>query len=310
MPYSLAADPPGGACEEADAATVTTPTPASMTIVEPFLEAIRPQLRVRHSCCRTRRRLRPLPAAPEGPGALVGHMVELFGLKSKPELNGRRGRVSGYNSETGRAAVLLKSIKAFGAVEKTALALQPANLRFVEDAPPAPSRSPIGVDHLTWTHLLEHAGLPHLKHLLWSVHEEAICDALMAKVRRAAGKEAIALCAAPSLNLLLRCCLSSITWRLQVPERGKALAELQRLGVHEEVDREDVVDALLQPASTIFPNCSSSASAVLKLAFARVSQKEREREREFDSQRAGEPIACSSSTALVYERRRKASIPV
>ena len=143
-----------------------------------IVAAARPLFRVSHHCCRTTRRLRPLPVASEGPAALVGQTVELFGLKSKPDLNGRRGRVVNFTEETGRVGVLLKSIKAFGAVEKSTLALLPANLHVVEA-----SAAKTDEGATTWAVLLDHLGLGHLRTIPWWAHEEVIADALMPQAR-------------------------------------------------------------------------------------------------------------------------------
>jgi hypothetical protein len=122
------------------------------------------------------------PPTPKGPAALVRRTVEIHGLTKRPELNGRRGRVLTYNEETGRAGVLLKSLQAFGSVEKTTLALLPANLNAMDDAPSKPEPE----DAVTWSRFFEYLGMPHLKPVIWVQYEEKLCDhhaAPLARVR-------------------------------------------------------------------------------------------------------------------------------
>ena len=169
---------PTDSAEPADCPAVEPPTPPpALPPVKLATATLKSLFSVRHRCCRTTRRLRPVPTPPTGPEALVGQTVELLGLKSKPELNGRRGRVLNYSPETGRAGVLLRSIKAFGAVEKITIALLPTNLQVIEVAAAMQEDGAA-----TWAVLLDHLQLPYLKHIPWWAHEEAIGDALMPKV--------------------------------------------------------------------------------------------------------------------------------
>ena len=57
-------------------------------------------------------------AAEREPQQLVGRLVELVGLKARPDLNGRRGRVVEFKPQTGRLGVVLKTIGSFGRVER------------------------------------------------------------------------------------------------------------------------------------------------------------------------------------------------
>jgi len=155
--------------------------------------------------------------------------------------------VLNYSPETGRAGVLLRSIKAFGAVEKITIALLPTNLQVIEVAAAMQEDGAA-----TWAVLLDHLQLPHLKHIPWWAHEEAIGDALMPKP----------------------------------PNRPSALAELVRAGVDEEVDREAIIDGLLSPSSGIFHKSHASLSVLFKLVAVRVQRLEKEDQAKFDKQRA------------------------
>ena len=113
----------------------------------------------------------------------VGHLVELHGLKGRAELNGKRGRAVTYTPETGRVGVALRLISKFGSVERTTVALQPANLRVLEApaAAAADGEAPLEVDEagrvkLTWESLLRTLDLRHLRAIHWSRYEEDLAN--------------------------------------------------------------------------------------------------------------------------------------
>ena len=68
--------------------------------------------------------------------SLLGKRVRLVGLKARPELNGRTGRVYSWHEDKGRAGVVLDDDD-----DEGTLALRPANLEEVHRAvePAAPS---------------------------------------------------------------------------------------------------------------------------------------------------------------------------
>ena len=68
--------------------------------------------------------------------ALRGRVVTVAGLKARPELNGRTGRVYSWHEDKGRAGVVLDDDD-----DEGTLALRPANLEEVHRAaePAAPS---------------------------------------------------------------------------------------------------------------------------------------------------------------------------
>lgn len=184
---------------------------------------------------------------PIGPAALVGRTVEIYGLAKRPELNGRRGRVLSYSEETGRFGLLLKSLQAFGSVEKTRIALLPANVRATAMDDEAPSTAATGTepeppDAVTWRRLLEALGMPHLKQIHWSSLEEKLTDHLMKKP----------------------------------PESEAAVELLAKAGVGTADERARIVEALNGPP-TMFDGSASSGlssglSTILKLFAARMER--------------------------------------
>eukprot|EP00966_Prymnesium_polylepis_P044412 1029532-Prymnesium_polylepis.1 len=95
----------------------------------------------------------------------VGQAVQLTGLKSKAELNGKRGRIVSYQAASGRFGVAVKAPLAFGGVEKLSLALLPANLRLVIAPPPAEEPSENEEEQaqgISWARVLRRAGLGEL----------------------------------------------------------------------------------------------------------------------------------------------------
>ena len=72
--------------------------------------------------------------APRGSAAvkfmeLINQLVEVHGLQSRPELNGRRGRVVAYDADKGRCGVQLPG-------SEKVFALRPVNLTALETAAP------------------------------------------------------------------------------------------------------------------------------------------------------------------------------
>lgn len=161
----------------------------------------------------------------------VGEVVELSGLKSRADLNGKHGRVVKFDASTGRLGVSLRAVTKFGAIERTVVALLPTNLTVV---PPTPEESEAAEDEgegvytpdpkdptlreVTWHNLLKSLGLRHLRSIHWSKFEEEICMCLMAFPPRHPDK----------------------------PGADKCLEK--KAGVTSPADREKIIDALLAPA--------------------------------------------------------------
>jgi len=112
---------------------------------------------------------------PPGDGSeLVGKVVEIAGLKARPELNGRRGRAISFNPESGRVGVVVKKITALGGSEKVSLSLKPSCLTAVAvEAAPVKAEEPEGVN---WTTLLGSIGLKQYYALQWARYEERLFD--------------------------------------------------------------------------------------------------------------------------------------
>ena len=186
-------------------------------------------------------------ANPKDPNAeLVGHTVELMGLKGRAELNGRKGRVVSWNPTTGRCGVLIKTVQQFGAVERTTLALLPTNLK-VTDSTDAPE---IRDELASWPVLLDHINLPHLKKIHWSLHEEKLFDALMATP----------------------------------PQRDTALEEMAKAGVSSALEREQLLAALHGPP-TMFGKCGLK-SVLMKLLAARVTRMDQRDKKQYEAKKA------------------------
>jgi uncharacterized membrane protein YgcG len=160
----------------------------------------------------------------------VGQIVLLGGLKSRADLNGKKGRAVKYDAATGRVGVSIKTVTKLGAIERSVMALQPANLTVVPQAPqgaeleedaeltPDPANPDSGLNEVSWDNLMRSLGLLHLRAIHWSRFEEAICTRLMC-------------------------------FRPRLPDRKGALQVLEEeAGVTSPPERERIVDALLGPA--------------------------------------------------------------
>lgn len=94
----------------------------------------------------------------------MGRVVSLHGLKAKPELNGKRGRAVRYDAASGRVGVALRIVNKFGGVERSTLALQPANLNVVPTATEEEEEEEDAEadGEATWARLCFKLGLRHL----------------------------------------------------------------------------------------------------------------------------------------------------